>query len=225
MSVVDTFDGAKDLIEYDIGSLQFSAYHFHHNREPYYVMFIKNGDLIYIELIHTHSHRNKYVYDVVMPFEVMESNANLKKYYDMSIMLVNTDKSIYYDTKGWNSKYLISTYDTDSDSNEEESEDEQEAGSSEVKKVKKEKVKRSIRHWCINCDTIWKNLRVSKQNILNCYYNIDPFTYEYKLNNEKYINSFISNFDSFAKYTSIPQEIVKEITTNYNDSLRLIRNE
>lgn len=212
--------GFDEFVEHSVGSLQFSAYHFHHNREPYYILFIRvmseasgangmNGnseDKIYIEKIDTHSHRNKYVNDIVMPFSIMESNANLKKYYDMSVMLVNTDKSVYYDTRGLYSKRLIQTYDTDSDSDDE-----------------KEKTKRSVRRWCISCDIVWKNLRVSKNTYFNCYYNINPFTNEYKMGTEKEINKFISLFNSFAKYSNLPPAIEKEIIANYNDVPQLTR--
>lgn len=213
----------EEFVEHSVGSLQFSAYHFHHNREPYYILFIRvmseasNGsseDKIYIEKIDTHSHRNKYVNDIVMPFSVMESNANLKKYYDMSVMLVNTDKSVYYDTRGLYSKRLIQTYDTDSDSDDEGGGDDDE---------EKEKTKRSVRRWCISCDTVWKNLRVSKNTYFNCYYNINPFTYEYKMGTEKEINQFISLFNNFAKYSNIPSAIEKEIIANYNDVPQLTR--
>ena len=222
--------GFEEFVEHSVGSLQFSAYHFHHNREPYYILFIRvmseaseaseaNGkgeDKIYIEKIDTHSHRNKYVNDIVMPFSVMESNANLKKYYDMSVMLVNTDKSVYYDTRGLYSKRLIQTYDTDSDSDDE---GDGECGES----IKKEKTKRSVRRWCISCDTVWKNLRVSKNSYFNCYYNINPCEYEYKMGTEKEINQFISHFNNFTKYTSIPSAIEKEIVANYNDVPQLTR--
>jgi hypothetical protein len=231
--------GFEEFVEHSVGSLQFSAYHFHHNREPYYILFIRvmseaseangkgedseaseaNGkgeDKIYIEKIDTHSHRNKYVNDIVMPFSVMESNANLKKYYDMSVMLVNTDKSVYYDTRGLYSKRLIQTYDTDSDSDDE--------GDGECdESIKKEKTKRSVRRWCISCDTVWKNLRVSKNSYFNCYYNINPYEYEYKMGTEKEINQFISLFNSFAKYSNIPSAIEKEIVANYNDVPQLTR--
>ena len=219
--------GFEEFVEHSVGSLQFSAYHFHHNREPYYILFIRvmseaskasgaGEDKIYIEKIDTHSHRNKYVNDIVMPFSVMESNANLKKYYDMSVMLVNTDKSVYYDTRGLYSKRLIQTYDTDSDSDYEE---DSESGAIN----KKEKTKRSVRRWCISCDTVWKNLRVSKNSYFNCYYNINPYEYEYKMGTEKEINQFISLFNNFTKYTSIPSAIEKEIIANYNDVPQLTR--
>ena len=222
--------GFEEFVEHSVGSLQFSAYHFHHNREPYYILFIRvkseaseaseaSEDKIYIEKIDTHSHRNKYVNDIVMPFSVMESNANLKKYYDMSVMLVNTDKSVYYDTRGLYSKRLIQTYDTDSDSDYEEDGESGESGDS----IKKEKTKRSVRRWCISCDTVWKNLRVSKNSYFNCYYNINPYEYEYKMGTEKEINQFISLFNNFTKYTSIPSAIEKEIIAKYNDVPQLTR--
>jgi len=243
-------DSTMDFVEHDAGKLQFSAYHFHHNREPFYLLFIKNGDgdKIYIEKIDEHSHRNKYVNDVVMPVEVMESNANLKKYYDMSVMLVNTDKTVYYDPVGFNSKRLISTYDTDSededydddDDDEAEDDDKDDEETRELKKKEKErlediwkkekekkeekrKLKRPIRYWCIHSDIVWKNMRVSTPSYYNCYYNINPFTFEYKLDTECVINNFISYFDSFAKYHGIPQMIVDTITANYNNNLRLTR--
>ena len=212
-TLIDTDCG---YVEHEVGSLQFSAYHFHHNRVPFYILFIRKDDMIYIEKIDEHSHRNKYVNDVVMPFDVMEKSASLKKYYDLSVMLVNTDKTIYYDTNGLNSKCLISTYDTDS-------EDEDEESSSERSK-KKEKVKRPIRNWCINSDIVWKNLRVSKPSYNNCYYNINPFTYEYNVGSDIEINQFIHHFECFAKYNNIPTLIEEEITANYNYYLRLIRN-
>ena len=219
----------EEFVEHSVGSLQFSAYHFHHNREPYYILFIRvmseaseaSEDKIYIEKIDTHSHRNKYVNDIVMPFSVMESNANLKKYYDMSVMLVNTDKSVYYDTRGLYSKRLIQTYDTDSDSDDDSDYEEDGDGAGTINK--KEKTKRSVRRWCISCDTVWKNLRVSKNSYFNCYYNINPYEYEYKMGTEKEINQFISLFNNFTKYTSIPSAIEKEIIANYNDVPQLTR--
>ena len=221
--------GFEEFVEHSVGSLQFSAYHFHHNREPYYILFIRvmseaseaSEDKIYIEKIDTHSHRNKYVNDIVMPFSVMESNANLKKYYDMSVMLVNTDKSVYYDTRGLYSKRLIQTYDTDSDSDDDSDYEEDGDGAGTINK--KEKTKRSVRRWCISCDTVWKNLRVSKNSYFNCYYNINPYEYEYKMGTEKEINQFISLFNNFTKYTSIPSAIEKEIIANYNDVPQLTR--
>lgn len=227
-------DTECEYVEHDVGSLQFSAYHFHHNRVPFYILYIRKDNMIYIEKIDEHSHRNKYVNDVVMPFDVMEKCASLKKYYDMSVMLVNTDKTIYYDTNGLNSKSLISTYDTDSEDDDEDEESDCEEGADEIKerskssksseRKKKEKVKRPIRNWCINSDIVWKNLRVSKPSYYNCYYNINPFTYEYNASSDIEINQFIHYFECFAKYNNIPTAIEEAITANYNYYLRLIRN-
>ena len=216
---------AMDCVEHSAGELEFSAYHFHHNRVPFYILFIRKGNMIYIEKIDEHSHRNKYVKDVVMPFEVMESNASLKKYYDMAVMLVNTDKTIYYDPIGVDSKLLISTYDTDSEDEGFEEEDSEGDGCGEIKKKKepKPKVKRSVRYWCINSDIVWKNMRLSTPDYYNCYYNINPFTYEYKISTDRTINTFISHFDAWAKYSNIPQMIEDTITANYKYYLRLVR--
>ena len=216
---------ATDCVEHNAGDLQFSAYHFHHNRVPFYILFIRKDDMIYIEKIDEHSHRNKYVYDIVMPIEVLESNKSLKKYYDMAVMLVNTDKTIYYDPTGFDSKRLISTYDTESEDEGYEDEDSDgEGGDDEIKKKEpKPKVKRPTRYWCINSDIVWKNMRVSTPDYYNCYYNIDPFTYEYKVSTDKRISQFISHFDAWAKYNSIPKMIEEAITANYNYYLRLVR--
>jgi hypothetical protein len=214
--------------EHDAGSLEFSAYHYHHNREPYYILFIRimseageageAGEAkVYIEKIDTHSHRNKYVNEVVMPFAVMESNEKLKKYYDMSVMLKNTGNKVYYDKVGMYSKSLINTYDTDSDSSDSDD------GSDSSKKTEK-KPKRSQRNWAICCDKVWKNMRVSPNNhTLNCYYNINPLTNEYKVDTEKKINSFLAHFNNFTKYTSIPSAIEKEIVANYYNIPQLTR--
>ena len=220
---------ATDCVEHSAKDLQFSAYHFHHNRVPFYLLFIKKGNMIYVEKIDEHSHRNKYVNDVVMPIEVLESNKSLKKYYDMAVMLVNTDKTIYYDSLGFDSKRLISTYDTDSEDEGYEDEDSDgDGGDDEIKKKEpkpepKPKVKRPIRHWCINSDIVWKNMRVSTPDYYNCYYNIDPFTYEYNVSTDREISQFFINFDAWAKYNNIPQMIEDAITANYNYHLRLVR--
>jgi hypothetical protein len=234
--IVDTPDVVNDdtsvmIEEHDAGSLEFSAYHYHHNREPYYFLFIKvpseageaGDDKIYIEKIDTHSHRNKYVYDVVMPFSVMESNEKLKKYYDMSVMLKNTGNKVYYDKLGMYSKRLIKTYDTDSDSDD--SGDSGDSGDGDASDGEEEKKpKRSQRNWCICCDIVWKNMRVSHNTLtLNCYYNINPFTNEYKMDTEKKINSFLAHINNFAKYSSIPAVIEKEIIANYHDIPQLTR--
>jgi hypothetical protein len=223
---------ATDCVEHSAGELEFSAYHFHHNRVPFFLLFIKKGNMIYVEKIDEHSHRNKYVNDVVMPIEVLESNKSLKKYYDMAVMLVNTDKTIYYDSLGFDSKRLISTYDTDSEDEGFEEEDSDgdggDHGDDEIKKKEpkpepKPKVKRSVRYWCINSDIVWKNMRVSTPDYYNCYYNINPFTYEYKMSTDRTINTFISHFDAWAKYNNIPQMIEDTITANYKYYLRLVR--
>lgn len=225
----DLTDSTLDCVEHSAKDLQFSAYHFHHNRVPFYLLFIKKGNMIYVEKIDEHSHRNKYVNDVVMPIEVLESNKSLKKYYDMSVMLVNTDKTIYYDSLGFDSKRLISTYDTDSEDEGYEDEDSYgDDGDDEIKKKEpkaepKPKVKRPIRHWCINSDIVWKNMRVSTPDYYNCYYNIDPFIYEYNVSTDREISQFITHFDAWAKYNNIPQMIEDAITANYNYHLRLVR--
>lgn len=217
---------ATDCVEHSAGELEFSAYHFHHNRVPFYILFIRKGNMIYVEKIDEHSHRNKYVNDVVMPIEVLESNKSLKKYYEMAVMLVNTDKTIYYDSLGFDSKRLISTYDTDSEDEGYEDEDSDGEGcdgdDGEIKE-KAPKVKRPIRHWCINSDIVWKNMRVSTPDYYNCYYNIDPFTYEYNVSTDREISQFITHFDAWAKYNNIPQMIEDAVTANYNYHLRLVR--
>lgn len=191
-------------LAYSVGLIEFSSYHFHHNRDPYYILFIKNDKKIYIEKIDPHSHRHKYVEEIVMPFDEMIKNENIKKFYDMSVMLANTNKIIYYNTIGVETGQLVCPYDTDS-------EDEDEDKNNYKDKDKKIKV---IRHWCIICDCIWKNLRVSKED--KCYYNINPFTYEYNVNTEEEINKFLNSFNNFAKYNKIYPEIENMIIANYN---------
>jgi len=207
MSSNSTVTGAtttfsNEYIEYNAGSLQFSAYHFHHNREPFLIMFIRKDEIIYIEIIDPRTSRHKYVNEIVMPFEHMEKNKHLKKFYDMSIMMVNSYNTIYYDTIGIETGHLVSTYDTDSENEDEEV---------------------ILRRWCINCDCVWKNLRVSKKANYNCYYNMNPFTYEYKVNTDKEINSFMNSFNTFAKYNEISPFIENIIVANYNYQLRLVR--
>lgn len=189
---------------YTSDQLEFSAYHYHHNREPFYVLFIKKEDRIYIEMINDGTHRNKSTHEIVMPFDDMLRNESLKKYYDMAVMLVNNNntKRVYYDKHGRKTKHLIQTYDTESDTDE----DCEEAI--------------PIRHWCICADIIWKGMRVSKSNYysdIKCYYNIDPFTFEYNVNTEKEINSFMNSIDAFAKYNSISSFIETAIISNYNE--------
>ena len=218
--------------EYPIGSLEFSAYHYHSNRNPFYVLFIKNGSSIYIEVMNDYTRRHKIVDDIVMPFDVMVKNDNLKKFYDLSVMMVNTDKVIYYDTIGVATKLLIQTYDTDTDSEDYSSDEEDSNVSEEAKakaraeakaKAKAKKPKPVVRHWCISCDTVWKNLRVSKSEQLNCYFNMNPFTYEYNVDSEKNISGFMRSFDAFIKYNKVPPAIEAIIVANYEYSLRLAR--
>jgi hypothetical protein len=207
MSALTTASSAStssEYIEYSAGALQFSAYHFHHNREPFIIMFIKNGENVYIEMINPHTYRHKYVEEIVMPFELLEKNENLKKFYDMSVKMVNTDKTIYYDKIGIETGQLVSNYDTDSEGEEGE----------EI----------VLRHWCINCDCVWKNLRVSKLANYNCYYNMNPFSYKYNVNTDKEINNFMFSFDAFAKYNKVSPFIENIIVANYNYQLRLIGN-
>jgi len=186
---------ADYFVEHSTEEIELSAYHFHHNRSPFIILFSKKGKNIYIEKVDPHSYRNKYVDDIVMPFEELEKNECLKKFYDMSVMMVNTDKSVYYDNIGVETGQLVSNYDTDS---------EDEEGEEVV-----------LRHWCINCDRNWKNLRVSKPDHYNCYFNMNPLTYEYKVNTEKQINSFMRSFNAFAKYNNVCSAIEKEIIANY----------
>jgi hypothetical protein len=177
------------FVEHPIGDLEFSAYKYHHNRNPYYILFIKNGSNIYIEMMNEYTHRHKMDDEIVMPFEVMKKNENLKMYYDLSVKMLNTRKSIYYDTVGVETKHLIQTYDTDSDTEDDE--------------------ETHIRHWCINCDCVWKNLRVSKDH--NIYYNMNPFTYSYDVNTGEAVEEFMRSFDTFAKYNRVAHVIKAEI--------------
>lgn len=182
-------ESAEQFVEHPIGSLEFSAYKYHHNRNPYYILFIKNGSKngskIYIEMINDYTHRHKIIDEIVMPFEVMENNEKLKKYYDLSVKMVNTRESIFYDTVGVETKHLIQTYDTDSETDEDED--------------------TQVRHWCINCDCVWKNLKVSKG--YNIYYNMNPLTYSYDVNTDRAIEGFMRSFDAFAKYNLVAPEI------------------
>jgi len=178
-----------NVVEHPIGDLEFSAYKYHHNRNPYFILFIKNGSNIYIEMINEYTHRHKMVDEIVMPFEVMKKNENLKMYYDLSVKMLNTRKSIYYDTVGVETKHLIQTYDTDSDTEDDE--------------------ETHIRHWGINCDCVWKNLRVSKD--YNIYYNMNPFTYSYDVNTGEAVEAFMRSFDTFAKSNRVAPVIKAEI--------------
>lgn len=195
---------SSEYIEYNTGSLQLSSYHFHHNYEPYIIMFAKKDGLIYIEKIDPHSNRHKYVDEIVMPFEIMEKNEKLKKFYDMSVMMVNTPEILYYDTIGIQTRQIVDNYDTDS---------EDEEGNEIV-----------LRRWFIDCDCVWKNLRVSKKGgNYNCYYNMNPFSYEYNVNTDKEINNFMRNFNAWAEYNYVSPSVENIIVANYNYQLRLIR--
>jgi hypothetical protein len=197
-------NNTEEFVEHNTGEIELSAYHFHHNRSPFIVLFSKKGKNIYIEKVDPHSYRGKYVNEIVMPFEELEKNESLKKFYDMSVMMVNTDKSVYYDNIGLETKQLVPNYDTDS---------EDEEGEEVV-----------LRHWCINCDTNWKNLRLSKTVHLNCYFNMNPLTYEYNVNTEKQINNFIRNFNAFAKYNNVCSTVKNEIVAKYNNFTKIIEN-
>jgi hypothetical protein len=151
-------------------------------------------DVIYIEMINDGTNRNKYTNDIVMLFEDMLKNEHLKKYYDMSVMLVNDTNCVYYDWEGILTTSLIQTYDT-------EDEDEE--------------VVIPIRHWCISTERNWKNMRISKAYDYNCYYNINPFTFEFNVDMEKNIASFMRSINAFAKYHSVCRFIEEEITNNY----------
>jgi hypothetical protein len=194
---------ASQYVPHTSDNLEFSGFYYHHNRNPYYFLFIKKDKKIYIEWINEHTKNNKYIDDIVMSFDDMAKNECLKKYYDMSLMLAKNTKTIYYDTSGVNSKQLITTYDTDS---------EEDTDSEDV--IKKTV---NIRHWCISSDFVWKNLRVSKTTELNCYYNIDPFTFEYNINTEKEINGFMRSINSFAKYSGISSIVENEIIADYQN--------
>jgi hypothetical protein len=197
-TVINSYD---NYIKYTSDNLEFSGYYYHHNRNPFYFLFIRKDKNIYIEIINVHTKNNKYVVEIVMPFDVMAKNECLKKYYDMSVMLANNSGTIYYDTYGVNSKQLISTYDTDSEDDENEN----------------EKKTVNIRHWCISSNFVWKNLRLSKTTDLNCYYNINPFEFEYNINTEKEIDDFMLTINSFAKYNCISSIVESEITTYHNN--------
>jgi len=194
---------ASQYVPRTSNNLEFSGFYYHHNRNPYYFLFIKKDKKIYIEWINEHTKNNKYIDDIVMSFDDMAKNECLKKYYDMSLMLAKNTKTIYYDTSGINSKQLITTYDTDSEED------------TDCEDVIKKTV--NIRHWCISSDFVWKNLRVSKTTELNCYYNIDPFTFEYNINTEKEINGFMRSINSFAKYSGISSIVENEIIADYQN--------
>ena len=196
-TVINSYD---NYIKYTSDNLEFSGYYYHHNRNPFYFLFIRKDKNIYIERINEHTKNNKYIDEIVMPFDVMAKNECLKKYYDMSVMLANNSGTIYYDTYGVNSKQLISTYDTDSEDDDE----------NEKKPV-------NIRHWCISSNFVWKNLRLSKTTNLNCYYNINPFEFEYNINTEKEIDDFMLSINWFAKYNCISSIVESEIITYHSN--------
>jgi hypothetical protein len=145
-------------------------------------------------------------------------------------MMVNTDKTIYYDKSGMSIKQLVQTYDTDSD--EEGCEDhedcnEEDCDSDDCEATKEAKAPKPLglplKQWCMSCDTVWKNLRVSKSYAyFNCYFSINPFTYSYNADTQKNINGFIESFDSFIKYNMPPPAIEAEIVANYEDYLRVV---
>jgi hypothetical protein len=182
-----------EFIKHTTPNMKFSAYHFHHNRDPFYILFILKEDVIYIEMINDGTNRNKYTNDIVMLFEDMLKNEHLKKYYDMSVMLVNDTNCVYYDWEGILTTSLIQTYDTEDE----------------------EEVVIPIRHWCISTERNWKNMRISKAYDYNCYYNINPFTFEFNVDTEKNIASFMRSINAFAKYHSVCCFIEAEITNNY----------
>jgi hypothetical protein len=227
-------DNGYEFEEYPVGSLEFSAYHYHSNRNPFYILFIKNGSKIYIEMMNEYTRRRKIIDNIVMPFDVLEKNENLKKMYDLSLMMVNTYKTIYYDKTGISIKQLVQTYDTDSEDCDDcedcdsiIEEDDEEA------KTKKEAAKAAakperplglpLKHWCTSCDTVWKSLRVSKSYAyFNCYYSIDPFTFSYDVDTQKNIDCFIKCFNSFIRYNKPSPAIEEEIVANYENYLRVV---
>jgi hypothetical protein len=220
-------DNGYEFEEYPVGSLEFSAYHYHSNRNPFYIMFIKDGSKdskdgsnIYIEMINEYTRRHKIIDNIVMPFDVLEKNENLKKMYDLSLMMVNTDKTIYYDKSGMSIKQLVQTYDTDSDDREDCEDCDEDA--TEAKKEAKP-LGLPLKQWCMSCDTVWKSLRVSKSYAyFNCYFSINPFTYSYNADTQKNINGFIKSFDSFIKYNKPSPAIEAEIVANYENYLRVV---
>jgi len=218
-------DNGYEFEEYPVGSLEFSAYHYHSNRNPFYILFIKNGSKIYIEMMNEYTRRQKIIDNIVMPFDVLEKNENLKKMYDLSLMMVNTYQTIYYDKSGMSIKRLVQTYDTDSEDLEDcESIIEEDE---EAKPAKPAKPARPLglplKHWCISCDTVWKNLRVSKSYAyFNCYYSIDPFTFSYDVDTQKNIDYFIKCFNSFIRYNKPSPAIEAEIVANYENYLRVV---
>lgn len=193
----------SEFIPYNDKTLEFSAYHFHHNREPFLILFVKDNEgtggkpNIYIERIDSHTCRKGITMEVVMPFDVMKQNPNLKKFYDMSVMLANTVNNVYYDTKGIETRDMVSTCDE-----------------SEYQKT--------YRHWCISCDIVWKNMRVSQSGSSdsfnpNCYFKINPFNYNYISDTEEKISDFMKKINAFVKYDGgVPRLIESAIVANYD---------
>ena len=162
-------------------------------------------------MMNEYTRRRKIIDNIVMPFDVLEKNDNLKKMYDLSLMMVNTYKTIYYDKTGMSIKQLVQTYDTDSEDLDEE------ADATEGKEAE------AAKHWCMSCDTVWKNLRVSKSYAyFNCYYSIDPFTFPYNVDTQENIDGFIKSFNSFIQYDKPPSAIEAEIVANYENYLRVV---
>jgi hypothetical protein len=194
------------FIPYNDKTLEFSAYHFHHNRVPFIILFVKDNEgtggkaNIYIERIDSHTCRKGITMEVVMPFDVMKQNPNLKKFYDMSVMLVNTENNVYYDTKGIETRDMVPTCDE-----------------SEYDEYQK-----TYRHWCISCDTVWKNMRVSQSDSSdsfnpNCYFKINPFNYNYISDTEEKISDFMKKINAFVKYDGgVPRLIESAIVANYD---------
>jgi len=186
-------------------------------------------------MMNEYTRRQKIIDNIVMPFDVLEKNENLKKMYDLSLMMVNTYQTIYYDKTGMSIKRLVQTYDTDSEDLEdcdsiiEEDEDDEEAKTKKEAKAaaKSQKPERPLglplKHWCISCDTVWKSLRVSKSYAyFNCYYSIDPFTFSYDVDRQKNIGGFIKCFNSFIRYNKPSPAIEAEIVANYENYLRVV---
>jgi hypothetical protein len=232
-------DNGYEFEEYPVGSLEFSAYHYHSNRNPFYILFIKNGSKdsnggsnIYVEMMNEYTRRHKIIDNIVMPFDVLEKNENLKKMYDLSLMMVNTDKTIYFDKTGMSIKRLVQTYDTDSDDcgDSEDCEADEEDCEADATEAKKEKAVKPakplglpLKQWCMSCDTVWKSLRVSKSYAyFNCYFSINPFTFSYNVDTQKNMNGFIKSFNSFIMYNKPSPAIEAEIVANYENYLRVV---
>lgn len=200
---VSNSTAVSEFIPYNDKTLEFSAYHFHHNREPFLILFVKDNEgtggkpNIYIERIDSHTCRKGITMEVVMPFDVMKQNPNLKKFYDMSVMLANTVNNVYYDTKGIETRDMVSTCDE-----------------SEYDEYQK-----TYRHWCISCDIVWENMRVSQSDSFNpnCYFKINPFNYNYISDTEEKISDFMKKINAFVKYDGgVPRLIESAIVANYD---------